>query len=125
MSSFYSVLTNKSCDIQDNTLLRDIETHLFALLNARQFMLSTSHDYGLPDICADYTHHYTDRVISATRELIERYEPRIQIQKISCDNDRSAHNQINLRVIALVQKSTEIEFLAKLGSQRVNTVVLS
>jgi type VI secretion system lysozyme-like protein len=125
MSSFYSILTNQSQDIQENTLIHDIQTHLAALLNARQYMVSTNHDYGLPDICSDITAQYSDKLLSVTRELIKRYEPRLTIVNMFCQNNKKAHNQIDLKVIARIEESTLIELNARVGSQRLNSVCVA
>jgi type VI secretion system lysozyme-like protein len=125
MSSFYAVLTNKSNDVQNNTLLHDIETHLTALLNARQYMLSTRHDYGLPDICAEYTQGYADRVIDATRDLISRFEPRLRIKKISCNDQQRYGNQLKITVLATLQDASVIELNALVGAQRFGRVTIA
>jgi len=122
MSSFYSVLTNQSNDVQNNTLLLEIENHLTALLNARQYMMSTRHDYGLPDICAEYTKAYPDHVISATRDLITRFEPRLKIKQITCNEKVRYGNQLKITVIAALQDASIIELNALVGAQRFGTV---
>jgi predicted component of type VI protein secretion system len=122
MSSFYSVLTNQSSDVQNNTLVLEIENHLTALLNARQCMMSARHDYGLPDICAEYTKAYPAHVISATRDLITRFEPRLKIKKIICNDLIRYGSQLKITVIAALQDSSIIELTAMVGAQRFGSV---
>jgi type VI secretion system lysozyme-like protein len=117
MSSFYSVLTHRSDDIQENTLIEDIQTHLVSLLNARQYMISTNSEYGLPDLCSEMTGQYSTKILEAARELIQRYEPRLKIRHMICENPRVMHNQLRLKVIASIEESTLIEIEAKLGAQ--------
>lgn len=122
MSSFYSVLTHKSSDLQNNTLLEDIQSHLNALLNARQFMLSTEEDYGLPDICALYTEAYPEQVLKATKDLISRFEPRLKVNKIHCDPKARVGSQLKITVLATLLDASAIELNALIGAQRFGTV---
>lgn len=123
MSSFYAVLTQASHDVREDTLIQEIQTNLTLLLNARQYMLSTQHDYGLPDICAEYTANYQSAVVAATRALITQFEPRLHIKQIVCLTGNSPHNQLDIMVVAEVLEH-RVTFSAKVGSQLPSRVSL-
>lgn len=116
MSSFYSVLTHKSVDIQEDTLIMELESHLTALLNARQYMVSTTHEYGLPDFCSEISKGYSDKLIQAAKELIAKYEPRLVIHNIECNPKVRVDTQLEIKVTGSVKEGTDVHFIARLGS---------
>jgi type VI secretion system lysozyme-like protein len=125
MSSFYRVLLHQSHDIQDKTLVEDLAFHLTGLLNARQSMIPTQAAYGLPDICIESSPAYVARMVEATRALIHRFEPRLKIQQIHCDEKARVNHQLCLRISALAENATPLQFQAFLGSQGCARVVMA
>lgn len=112
MSDLLSQLTNR-----ERSLKQSIAWHVLAILNTRKGSVLHLPDYGLPD----YTHqnqfaYKKQHFMTALKELIERYEPRIQSLTVNEVMTERSDCILQVQLVATLTCATEICLAALLLS---------
>ncbi|MCK4608440.1 MAG: type VI secretion system baseplate subunit TssE [Gammaproteobacteria bacterium] len=83
-----------------NSEFCSIRTHLNRLLNARAGSLVHLPDYGLPDVSSIYQSlpYSVNDLVAAIKELIEKYEPRLQDVTITPKQKNSKECVLQLEI---------------------------